>query len=89
MKCEELIEYLSDYIDNNLSEELTAAAREHLSTCHNCSVVLDSTQKMILLYREQEQKRSIPAERGRALYAQIEAAFQAKKNPVTKNEDSL
>lgn len=89
MTCEELIDYLSDYIDKNLSEALTAAAHEHLSTCHNCSVVLDSTQKMILLYREQVQKRSIPAERGRTLYAQIEAAFQARKNSLTEDEESL
>ena len=82
MTCEELIGYLSDYIDQNLDEDLMAAAREHLSTCHNCSVVLDSTQKTILLYREHGQRQRIPAERGSALYERIRAAFDAK------NQDS-
>jgi anti-sigma factor RsiW len=43
MNCSELMQYLSDYIDQELDEELTAEAQEHLATCHNCSVVLDST----------------------------------------------
>ena len=68
MTCDELIHYLSDYIDNNLDSELSAAAQEHLATCENCRVVLNSTQKMILLYREQEQAQVIPAERQQRLY---------------------
>jgi anti-sigma factor RsiW len=74
MDCETLLTYLSDYIDNQLDEDLTAEAEEHLATCHNCSVVLDSTQKAILLYRQQG-KREIPAERREKLYSQIAAAF--------------
>lgn len=35
MTCEELLQYLSDYIDQNLDEELTAAAQAHLATCHH------------------------------------------------------
>ena len=79
MDCETFISYLSDYIDNNLEEDLSAEAKEHLSTCHNCSVVLDSTQKMILLYRDHG-KEVIPAERRQKLYDQIEAAFAKKKS---------
>lgn len=74
--CEELLQYLSDYIDNDLDEELTAVARNHLATCHNCHVVLDSTQKTIFLYRRQG-KRSIPASRRERLYGQLQEAFLA------------
>ncbi len=75
LTCEELVNYLSDYIDNNLDEELTTAAREHLETCENCRVVLDSTQQMILLYREKGQAHSIPAERGQKLYKSLLDVF--------------
>ena len=75
MKCEELVQYLSEYIDNNLSEELSAAAREHLATCENCRVVLSSTQQMILLYREHGQAKRIPRQRQQALYEHLESAF--------------
>lgn len=75
MTCEELIEQLSAYLDDELSEELTQAAREHLATCENCSVVLDTTQKTILLFREQSQITKIPAERKSTLYNQLAAVL--------------
>lgn len=78
MQCEELISYLSDYIDGDLDEELAEAAREHLATCENCSVVLDSTQKTIALYRLNGRKQQIPAERSQRLYDDIAAAFARK-----------
>ena len=75
MKCEQLVEYLSDYIDNNLEHELMIAAQEHLATCENCRVVLNSTQQMILLYRERGKTQQIPKERHRKLYEQLESVF--------------
>ena len=74
MDCETLITYLSDYIDNNLDEDLTAEAEEHLRTCHNCRVVLDSTQQAILLYRTQGKQR-IPMQRRSRLFRQLEEAL--------------
>jgi predicted anti-sigma-YlaC factor YlaD len=74
MKCEELVQYLSDYIDRNLNDELVAEAQEHLATCHNCRVVLDTTQQTIFLFRKQD-KRTIPADRRQHLFEQLQAAF--------------
>lgn len=78
MDCKTLIQYLSAYIDNELDEELAAEARDHLATCRNCHVVLDSTQKTILLYRARGDKQRIPAERGAALYGRLAQAFTAR-----------
>ena len=78
ISCEDLLQYLSDYIDENLDEELTAVAKHHLATCHSCSVVLDSTQKTIFLYRQQG-KRTIPAKRRERLFDQLQDAFLAGK----------
>ena len=74
MTCEELLHYLSDYIDQNLDKALTAAAQEHLADCHNCRVVLDTTQQTIFLFREQGQ-RAIPAARRQRLFDQLQDAF--------------
>jgi predicted anti-sigma-YlaC factor YlaD len=79
MTCEELLAYLSDYIDQNLDSELTAAAQEHLATCQNCRVVLDTTQQTIFLFREQGQ-RQIPAARRERLFNQLQDAFLRKKD---------
>ncbi|MFQ3566759.1 MAG: zf-HC2 domain-containing protein [Aggregatilineales bacterium] len=80
MDCETLIRYLSDYIDQNLEEALAEAAREHLATCPNCRVVLNSTERMIILYREQQVARVIPATRSRILYASISAIFAERRS---------
>jgi predicted anti-sigma-YlaC factor YlaD len=77
MECEDLLAYLSDYIDKNLDEELTAEAQEHLATCQNCRVVLDTTQQTIFLYRQQGQ-RKIPAARRQRLFNQLQNVFLKK-----------
>jgi len=78
MECNELVQYLSDYIDQNLEEDLVEAAQEHLATCENCRVVLDTTQKTIFLYRDQG-KRTIPAERRQRLFDQLQQTFLNKE----------
>lgn len=80
LTCLELLAYLSDYIDNNLDETLSAAARHHLSTCQNCRVVLDTTQQTILLYREQD-PLTIPLARRQQLFNELQATFLARQSP--------
>lgn len=74
MSCEELITYLSDYIDGELDEDLTREARQHLATCQNCQIVLNTTQRTVLLGRGQ-MRRTLPAERREALFARLQEAF--------------
>lgn len=74
MKCEQLLQYLSDYIDNDLDETLTAAAQDHLATCPNCRVVLDTTLQSIFLVHTYG-TRTIPNARKERLWEEIEAAF--------------
>jgi predicted DNA-binding protein YlxM (UPF0122 family) len=77
LTCEDLVRYLSDYINGDLDETLNEAARNHLATCQNCHDVLDSTQQMISLFREQGQLIKIAESRKSSLYDQIAAAFNA------------
>lgn len=77
MNCEELIKYLSEYIDNDLSEELRADAQQHLATCHNCSVVLDTTRKTILLYR-MHGEHELAESRRRDLFEKVKSALDRR-----------
>jgi len=86
MECVELIRYLSDYIDHNLDEALMAAAREHLATCHNCHVVLDSTQQTILLYRERGKQIGMKAARQQALYTQLASVLAGRADDCEPDE---
>lgn len=79
MNCQELIRYLSDYIDRNLSDELHAEAQQHLATCHNCHVVLDTTQQTIFLYKETG-RRGIPIERRADLFARLQQSLANRKD---------
>jgi predicted anti-sigma-YlaC factor YlaD len=83
MDCDTLVKYLSDYIDQQLSGELEAAAREHLISCHNCQVMLDSTQRVIRLYQDAGNAAVIPAARRQRLYDQLEAILLATPNAPT------
>jgi anti-sigma factor RsiW len=77
MNCEQLLQYLSDYIDHNLNEELTLEARKHLETCHNCHVILDTTQKTITLCRASG-RCIIPSERRMALFNRLQSALNER-----------
>jgi anti-sigma factor RsiW len=79
MNCEQLIQYLSDYIDRDLNEELTTEAREHLATCRNCHIVLDTTRQTILLCKEAG-RRGIPVERRADLFARLQHALAERKD---------
>ncbi|HEV2456785.1 MAG TPA: zf-HC2 domain-containing protein [Ktedonobacterales bacterium] len=74
MTCEELITYLSSYIDDELDQELSREAQEHLATCQNCQIVLNTTQRTILLGRGQA-RRTFPADRRSPLFARLQEAF--------------
>lgn len=78
MNCDDMLRHLSDYIDDCLSDELTEAMRHHLSCCPNCRIVLDSTQKMILLYKSAGNP-AIPISRRTDLYDRLEHALKAGK----------
>lgn len=76
--CEQLLKYLSEYIDHELNEPLERKASEHIATCPHCHVLVDTTQKTITLYRTHARtrpERVIPADRRKRLYDEIQAAF--------------
>ncbi len=81
MTCAELLQYLSASIDQELDDDFTAAAQEHLATCQQCQVVLNMTQQVILLGHDQRQQ-AISAAQRRRLFAHLHTAFLAK-NPQT------
>lgn len=77
MTCGQLVQYLSDYIDNDLNEPLKMQAREHIATCRHCHVLLDTTQKTVRLYRV-SRPRVLPMEKRERLYRDIFEAFKKR-----------
>ena len=49
MKCKEVVDLLSDYLADELSEEDVAGIRAHLKGCQNCTAFLDSLKTTVNL----------------------------------------
>ena len=52
MKCTEFLKELTDYLDGKITEDLKIELDEHLHWCHECHVVMNTTQKTIEIYRD-------------------------------------
>jgi anti-sigma factor (TIGR02949 family) len=51
MTCDEVLARLSDYLDGTLDGATAEGLREHMATCGNCRIVLDTTHSTIALLR--------------------------------------
>lgn len=49
--CQNMLSYLSDFVDGELNQELCAQIETHLSQCPDCSIVVDTLKKTIYLYQ--------------------------------------
>ena len=58
MKCSEFLNELTNYLDGVLDEQTKAELENHLSWCHNCYVVCDTTKKTIEIYRDSRTLRT-------------------------------
>jgi anti-sigma factor RsiW len=52
--CKEFLNELTDYLDGAISQKDRAELEEHLHWCHNCFVVLKTTETTIEIHRNQE-----------------------------------
>ena len=54
MNCTDFLKQLTDYFDGCVEPSLLKEVQTHLSECHHCEVVLDTTRQTISIYREHE-----------------------------------
>lgn len=47
VKCDRVLQELSNYIEEEVDPVLRTEIEEHLRGCHRCSVLVDSTRKML------------------------------------------
>jgi anti-sigma factor RsiW len=57
--CKELLEQIHDYIDGELEAKLCAELEQHLTGCDDCRVLVDTTEKMLVLYRRQYRRNQV------------------------------
>ena len=60
MNCFEVVEKLSDFLDEDARRDLCREIEDHLSHCVNCRVEVDTVRKTIVLYQGDRDVR-VPA----------------------------
>ncbi len=60
--CQDLLQGLSAYIDNEASEAICEEIERHLAECDNCRIMLDTLRKTISLYQVVDTADEIPNE---------------------------
>jgi anti-sigma factor RsiW len=73
MTCAQTVRCLSDYIDGALAPAARDEVERHVESCHDCHLVLDTTQCTILLYRAARSTALVGARREQLL-RRLEAA---------------
>ena len=58
LSCQEVLDQLWEYLDEDARAELRTEIDGHVSGCHHCQIEVDSLQHTILLYRNEE---AVPA----------------------------
>lgn len=71
--CQDMLQKLNSYIDQELEKTLCEELEQHLRDCHDCRVVLDSMRKTIELYRLDENE-TLPEDVRRRLITRLHLA---------------
>jgi len=50
--CDQVLKEISNFIDNDVNPELIFQINEHLRSCHNCTVLVNTTRKTLSLVAE-------------------------------------
>jgi anti-sigma factor RsiW len=74
IRCQEVWQLLSDYVENELSPRDRKALTEHFRTCAHCTAILDGTRNVIELSCD-GRSFTVPAGFGRRLEQRLRAAI--------------
>jgi predicted anti-sigma-YlaC factor YlaD len=82
--CQEVLEQLSDYLDEDARAELCKEIEAHMALCPNCRLEVDTLRKTIVLYQAGE-RVEVPVLLKEHLHAALaqEYAMSDQKEPAS------
>ena len=86
MTCSEFLKELTDYLDGVIDARTRSELEEHLTWCHDCYVVCNTTQMTIQIYKDQNLYELPDDLRGRLRSAIISKC--KSKQPATDQSPS-
>jgi anti-sigma factor RsiW len=78
-KCSAMLGNLSDYIDGNLQDEICAQIEEHMKTCDNCRVVVNTLRKTVELYEHCNDDIKLSGDVKERLFAKLEIMYYLRQ----------
>jgi anti-sigma factor RsiW len=82
--CKDMLGNLSDYIDGDLQAELCAQIEEHMKTCENCQVVVNTLRKTVELYEKSEDQSELPGNVKERLFLKLDLQDYLDEHPLIK-----
>jgi predicted anti-sigma-YlaC factor YlaD len=78
-QCKQLLGSLSEFIDGELQAELCAQIEEHLKSCDNCRIVINTLRKTVELYEQTVEPDGLPDDVRERLFLKLELKDYMKK----------
>jgi predicted anti-sigma-YlaC factor YlaD len=60
LNCQEVIELVTDYLEQALLPEKQAQFEEHIETCPGCGTYLEQVQQTIIMLRKLSEQQTFP-----------------------------
>ena len=81
--CNEVLEQLSEYLDEEAREDLCRSIEQHLHQCKDCRFFVDTVKKTIMLYRADRLVEMPPA-----VTDQLQAALSREYGDTVEDPSS-
>ena len=78
LSCQEVLEQLADYLDEDARAELVQQVDSHIHECSHCQVEVDTLRRTILIYRHDE-RVELPVSLSDKLKGALEQAYRSGK----------
>lgn len=78
IECKHVWNYISDFLDGTLPEEIRELVQKHLEHCEICSAVLDSTRNILVLTAD-DRVFELPVGYSERLHARLSREISKKQ----------
>ena len=76
MDCEELIDLICGYMDDDIDELMRDMLEEHICECARCMALLHTLQKTVSYSREMHRRRKVPEKVIEKVYYEIRIRYK-------------
>lgn len=76
LTCQEVLDHLADYLDEEAQAELRAQVELHAGQCRHCQIEIDTLRRTIMIYRS-ETRVFLPQPLSDKLNSALQQAYEA------------